>query len=408
MAGTFGYGLRGFTSGFQTGLGLGMERKKIKMLQEEQERAEKLAKQKEENATNWYNTNKDSLLNFQTQPQETRNMLIFESIKYSDDWNDYLRDSEKALQAGDLEELKHLNDMAEEKIKAESDMLNLGVRPENAFIGKYYTEEDMDYVKKLRMGALGNRPIGTQMYEEQFGKLPAETKEPTITDYTTGLKYLTNIVNVSPENWETAKKGLEVKFGVDYSGITQEALKEAATEDKKYYSSAEEAMTTSPDIKGLSKQPVQISLNQWKVDYTKETVIKPKTIPAPTSFKTLQDIKDSFKNVKTKAEYDSAIQSYNASKEAKTSDWTPPAFERQLTDLIKRVEDAIWSDYVNKDGKLKSKEDAEEYNANLQHYLDLIDEARNTGIDISQFQAFIPYKELYWGRGNPLVTKESW
>ena len=102
-----------------------------------------------------------------------------------------------------------------------------------------------------------------------------EIKEPKISDYGTGLTYLKNIINVSPENWETAKKGLETKFGVDYTGITQEALKEAATEDKKYYSSAEEAMTTSPDIKGLSKQPVQISLNQWKIDYTKETVTKP-------------------------------------------------------------------------------------------------------------------------------------
>jgi len=128
----------------------------------------------------------------------------------------------------------------------------------------------------------------------------------------------------------------------------------------------------------------------------------------PTSFKTLEAIKDSFKNVKTKAEYDEAVASYNASKEAKTSDWKPPSFESQLTDLIKKVEDALWSDYVNKDGKLKSKADAEEYNRNLQHYLALIEEAKNAGIDVSRFQAFIPYKSLFGGIGNPLVTSESW
>ena len=177
-----GYGLKGFAGGFATGIGLGLENKKIKMIKEEQERAEKLAKEKEENAMDWYNTNKDTLVNFQTQPQDTRNMLIFESTKYSDDWNDYLRDMENAKQAGDFEELKHLNDIAEEKIKAERDMLGFGVTAENGFIGKHYTEEDMDYVKKLRMGALTNKPIGTKMYEESFGELPPETKEITFNE----------------------------------------------------------------------------------------------------------------------------------------------------------------------------------------------------------------------------------
>ena len=126
------------------------------------------------------------------------------------------------------------------------------------------------------------------------------------------------------------------------------------------------------------------------------------------TFKSLQDIKDSFKNVKTRAEYDEALASYESSKEAKTSGWTPPPFDNQLTDLIKKVEEAFWADFVNKDGKLKDKGEAELYNKRVQQYLKLIEEARKAGIDVSQFQAFIPYKELYWGRGNPLVTAESW
>ena len=177
---TFGYGLQAFAGGFQTGLGLGMERKKIKMIQDEQKRAEKLAKEKEENAMNWYNANKDSLTNFHTQSQDARSKLIFESVQYKKEWTDYLRDVEDFLQSGDLEGLKNLNNMEEERIKAERDMLGIGVRPENAFLGKYYSEESMEYAKKLQMGKLANKPIGTQMYEEQFGKLPAEA--PKLTD----------------------------------------------------------------------------------------------------------------------------------------------------------------------------------------------------------------------------------
>jgi len=131
--------------------------------------------------------------------------------------------------------------------------------------------------------------------------------------------------------------------------------------------------------------------------------------PPPIPFKTLQTVKDSFKNVKTKAEYDEALQSYNASKEAKSSDWTPPTFEKQITSLIKKVESALWSDYVNKSGKLKNKAEAEEYNSHLQHYLMLIEEAKNAGIDVSQFQAFIPYETSgFLGMGNKPVTSESW
>ncbi len=175
---TFGYGLQAFAGGFQTGLGLGMERKKIKMIQDEQKRAEKLAKEKEENAMNWYNANKDSLTNFHTQSQDARSKLIFESVQYKKEWTDYLRDVEDFLQSGDLEGLKSLNDMEEERIKAERDMLGIGVRPENAFVGKYYSEESMEYAKKLQMGKLANKPIGTQMYEEQFGKLPVTPEAP--------------------------------------------------------------------------------------------------------------------------------------------------------------------------------------------------------------------------------------
>ena len=196
---------------------------------------------------------------------------------------------------------------------------------------------------------------------------PAAAKEPTISDYGTGLKYLTNIANLSPENWETARKALERTFGFDYSKITRESLIE----------------------------PISPATTKT---------------PTPTSFKTIQDIKDSFKHVKTKTEYDSAVASYNTSKEAKASEWTPPSFEKQLVSYIKEVEEAFWADFVNKgSGKLKNKNEAETYNKNLQNYLKLIEEAKNAGIDVSQFQAFISYGSSgFLGLGDMSVIKESW
>lgn len=229
MARTFGYGLQAFAGGFQTGLGLGMENKKIKMIQEEQKRAEKLAKEKEENAMNWLNANKDSLMNFQGQPQETRNMLIFESVQYEKEWTDYLRDMENFLQSGDLEALKHLNDIEEEKIKAERDMLGFGITPKNAFIGREYSEKDMEYVKKLQMGKLPIKEIGRQMFEEEFGKLPVTEVAPVapkVTDYNTAASYLSKFINASPDTFNKIKTGLERNTGINLSPITQESLRE--------------------------------------------------------------------------------------------------------------------------------------------------------------------------------------
>lgn len=244
MAKTWGYAISGFTSGFQKGIGLGMENKKIKMLQEEQKRAEKLAKEKEENAMNWLNSNEDNLMNFHTQSQDVRNMLILESINYKKEWTDYLRDVEDFLQSGDLEGLKHLNNMEEEKIKAERDMLGFGIRPENAFIGKYYSEADMEYVKKLQMGKLPIKPIGKKMYEEEFGELPAEAGALSAADrkYNWAIKHY-DLPEGDPE--KISFEQLSKFMGTDISdpekrNTIQQRLDEmdklgATTEEKKNY-----------------------------------------------------------------------------------------------------------------------------------------------------------------------------
>jgi len=250
----FGSNLGAFASGFQA-------THSLKLMKKEKERNEKLAKEKEANAINWYTANKESLKGFQDQPQDVRNMLLYESVLYSDDWHKTLRDFEDAIQEGDLEEAKHINDMLEEQLKIEGDMLELGVKAENGFIGKYYTDESMEYVKKLRMGNLGNKPIGTKMYEESYGELPAETKAPAISDYTGVTNYLSRFINTSPEIFNNIKLGLQNKFpDIDMSNITQESLREP---EKAVTGGGEKLRVTSLNTLEEYRQKA-LDANTWK------------------------------------------------------------------------------------------------------------------------------------------------
>ena len=143
---------------------------------------------------------------------------------------------------------------------------------------------------------------------------PAATKEPTISDYGTGLKYLTNIANISPENWETARKGLESKFGFDYSGITQESLKETEMGDEVFnlYNTPEEVMTNVKPSAGLTVMPKRdTKTGKYYASFSKETITEP-TPPKPETVTTLKnwekifDIK-SEEGPKTEEEYNRAL-----------------------------------------------------------------------------------------------------
>ena len=143
---------------------------------------------------------------------------------------------------------------------------------------------------------------------------PAETKEPTISDYGTGLKYLTNIANLSPENWETARKGLESKFGFDYSGITQESLKETEMGDEVFnlYNTPEEVMSNVKPSAGLTVMPKRdTKTGKYYASFSKETITEP-TPPKPETVTTLKnwekifDIK-SEEGPKTEEEYNRAL-----------------------------------------------------------------------------------------------------
>ena len=247
---------------------------------------------------------------------------------------------------------------------------------------------------------------GVKYTDEGYVPTFGEPTGPTMADEKSAINLLRSFIRATPEQFEKQRTNLEQRTGLDLSIYTQDILKEEGTEFFNLYNTPEEVMANVKAPEGLTIIPKRdTKTGKYYASFSKETVPTP-TLPA---FKSLQDIKEEFKNVKTKAEYNEALASYNASKEAKTSGWTPPPFEGQLTDLIKKVETAIWADYVNKEtGKLKDKTEREDYNKHLQYYLNLIEEAKREGLDISQFQAFIPYKEIYWGAGNPLVIKESW
>ncbi len=283
MAG-LGYGLRGLASGFQTGIGLGLERKRMDMLEEEQKRQEKLIKDQEEAKMTWYNNNEELLKNFDTQPQDVRNSLIFESVNFEEYWHKYLVDSEKAKKAGDFEELKHLNDIAEEKIKLEAKMIEMGITAENGAFGEMYTEKKMDYIKKLKMGALTNKPIGTAMFEERFGELPEEKITPSVAQkkydwateaYQKGLrkepgginfeeykKYIG--VSITPEKSTGLKKKIEdIVIQGEKAGIPQDQIDTAIKNEilgittpsaKSDWDWASEIMFGSSDwVTGISK-----------------------------------------------------------------------------------------------------------------------------------------------------------
>ena len=94
---TNGYGFKGFASGLQTGLGLGLERQRIKSLADERKALEK-AKEEEKFAMNtWLLDNRESIENYSNLPQEERNWLIANSFQYNDKMATFFNDWTKQL-----------------------------------------------------------------------------------------------------------------------------------------------------------------------------------------------------------------------------------------------------------------------------------------------------------------------
>lgn len=103
--------------------------------------------------------------------------------------------------------------------------------------------------------------------------ITTEPKAAGISDYNGAANYLKNYANsnMSDENFNKIRDGIATKFGLDLSGMTRESLKETSKQENVYYSSGEEAMSNSPDIANMDKEPVMVDVNRWKVNYIRKT-----------------------------------------------------------------------------------------------------------------------------------------
>ena len=242
---------------------------------------------------------------------------------------------------------------------------------------------------------------------------PAETKEPTISDYGTGLKYLTNIAKISPENWETARKGLESKFGFDYSGITQESLKETEMGDEVFnlYNTPEEVMSNVKPSAGLTVMPKRdTKTGKYYASFSKETGVGV-TTPAPTS---TENIREDILNADTFADAQRIYKNY-ADKYDETAlgitdvkqEWGKGQIA-YLNNVKKSIENLLvdrgdkgkWlnNSPVTKemvgldfDGEQPA---SEIYEILYKSYIEYLEKLKKLGIDISQFPELLPLSEI--------------
>lgn len=382
-AGSF---MKGLSGGISTGFSMVMNVQELKWKKAEQKQLEK-DKEAYKEAIGMFKSNNEDLfegLDTQGMGEGTGLNLITNAFAVSEDFGKAIKDYALAINSGNRAAAEQAHEEAqlitEYMLKLQ---LGGGELAENWTVENFVSEESKKWIRAR--DAYKATPTATMPYEmtKQVGEMAGLTmpetmpEAPKLTDTQVKLAEIDKLTFLSEERRNKMKVQLLVK-----DSTWAEKVKDARA-----------AGATDEDI----------------VKMAGGGVIGPEpTTTTLIPFKTLEAVKDSFKNIKDKAGYDSALQSYNASKEAKASGWTPPPFETLITDLIKKVETAIWADYVKKDGKLKDKGEAEDYNTHLQYYLNLIEEAKNAGINVDQFQTFIPYKEIYWGVGNPLVIAESW
>ena len=219
----------------------------------------------------------------------------------------------------------------------------------------------------------------------------AETKEPTISDYGTGLKYLTNIAKISPENWETARKGLESKFGFDYSGITQESLKETEMGDEVFnlYNTPEEVMTNVKPSAGLTVMPKRdTKTGKYYASFSKETITEP-TPPKPETVTTLKNWEEMFdikseEGPKTEEEYNRALDLL-----AQSEDVYKPIYTSWKEALISEVKG------IGKE--LKGITEKEDFNLLLSIYMQKLEEIKTKypEVNLEQFPEFEEQKSWF-------------
>lgn len=287
---TNGFGFRGFASGLQTGLGLGLERQRIKSLADERKALEK-AKEEEKLAMNtWLMDNRESIENYSNLPQEERNWLIASSFQYSDKMATFFNDWDKAIKTNDSEEIKNKQKQWEDILATKKDLALAGINLTDGFFidGTQFDpnkplvpQKDINYLRQIEIGKMAGgktgEVMGRQMWEKEgFGELPkAPSEAPKLSEEKSAVDRLISIADLPPETYNAQLQSF-LNRGLDVGMYTQDMAKKLKTATKKYYSSAGEAMANSPNFKDLDKQPVMVELGKFKIDYTK------KTVPTPT------------------------------------------------------------------------------------------------------------------------------
>ena len=241
--------------------------------------------------------------------------------------------------------------------------------------------------------------------------LQKKVEKPSIGDYGTGLTYLKNIINVTPENWERSKKGLENKFGFDYSAITQESLREVESGAYNLYATPEEVISNVKAPTGLVIVPSRDSkTGKYYAGFQKETAAATTGGVRATSLSEQEKYKD-------KALYATTWE--GAQKEIKTyveAGYDPagmPDKQDWIDDKLKQLDSHVemLKEITDEEGKLIGNKkfpfmsgDEEEtqtgeewYKEIYKAYMFYLEELKKMGIDVSKYPKIKPPGETKVG-----------
>ncbi|MBW1973852.1 MAG: hypothetical protein JRI44_13610, partial [Deltaproteobacteria bacterium] len=287
----------------------------------------------------------------------------------------------------------------------------------------WISPENLKYIKARDiMKGVGSSQTSQAMgqaiwQQEGLGELPQLPQQPKMSDYTNAIKYLSNFTN--KQAFESQKPMLEKRFGIDLSGVTFESLQNQGGSRmiNTYYSSPEEALENTPDLPGLTKEPVQMK-EGWKVDYQKESEIAEK--PRVTSLPQLEEYSEKLLYSSSPQEYKSLKDMY--AKAGYDTSQLPPetqVVENQQTELnglYEQIKTLLGEDKklnkpdeeirLNIDGKTQTVTKKEAYQM-IKEQIDAYKESlQNWGIDTSKYPELKPADKLssWWG----LIKSEAY
>ena len=395
MADYSGYGYRGFASGLQSGLSLGMERYRIKSLAEEKKALEK-AKEEEKLAMNtWLADNRESIENYSNLSQEEKNWLIASSFQYSEKMAGFFNDWDKSIKEGNVEEAKNKQKQWEDILATKKDLSLAGVGLSEGFFidgAKYdpnkplIPPKDTEYLRKVEIGKFAGGDTASAIARETwkgqgYGELPTETAKPTDTQV--------KLAEVDKLGFLTEERRNAMKVNILAGG-------DSATAEK--VNAIRAANGTDADILEAFGAGVQ-------------GVNPPTTTIRVTSLPQLEKYRDKALNAESLEDMQSVIDDY------KEAGYDPAPLEEKVneqawannqTEYLSNLLNAIKAT-VNEKGWLKSgevtpqevsnqiKKNApasevyEDFRKEYMKYRDILEKA---GVDVSQFPKLKPLSEI--------------